>query len=107
AGGGGVWICTRWLPGRPVKGMGAREMLRFGSQVTGTNLVTYFSRRLDQFLLGWWSAATALGLYTKSVSLVEAPLNRALAPIATVVLPTLSQLASHPKRHRDGYLPFL
>jgi O-antigen/teichoic acid export membrane protein len=107
ASGLGVWIYSRWLPGPPVKGTGAREMLRFGSQVTGTNLVTYFSRRLDQFLLGWWSGATALGLYTKSVSLVEAPLNRALAPIATVVLPTLSQLSSQPKRYRDGYLRIL
>lgn len=99
-----VWAWTGWRPGAPARRVGSREMVRFGSQVTGTNLVTYVSRRLDQFLLGWWSGATALGLYTKSVSLVEAPLNRALTPIATVVLPTLSRLRAEPVRYRDAYL---
>jgi len=99
-----VWVWTGWRPGAPARGVGSREMVRFGGQVTGTNLVTYLSRRLDQFLLGWWSGATALGLYTKSVSLVEAPLNRALTPVATVVLPSLSRLRGEPPRYRDAYL---
>lgn len=98
-----LWSWSGWRPGPAARRVGAREMVRFGSQVTGTNLVTYFSRRLDQFLLGWWSGPTALGLYDRSMSLVDAPLNRAMGPIATVVLPTLSQLAHEPVRYREAY----
>jgi PST family polysaccharide transporter len=98
-----LWSWSGWRPGPPARGIGAREMVRFGGQVTGTNLVGYFSRRLDQFLLGWWSGPVALGLSDRSVSLVDAPLNRAMGPIATVVLPTLSQLAGQPERYRDAY----
>jgi PST family polysaccharide transporter len=98
-----LWSWSGWRPGPAARGIGAREMVRFGGQVTGTNLVQYFSRRLDQFLLGWWSGPVALGLYDRSVSLVDAPLNRAMGPIATVVLPTLSQLAGQPERYRDAY----
>lgn len=96
-----------WRPGPPVRGVGTREMVRFGSHVMGTNLVTYLSRRLDQLLLGWWSGAVPLGLYTKSNSLVEAPLSRALAPISTVVVPSLSRLSNEPERYRDAYLRVL
>lgn len=102
-----VSIYSRWKPGRPVRGVGTRDMVRFGSQVMGTNLVTYLSRRLDQFLLGWWSGAVPLGLYTKSISLVEAPLSRALAPISTVVVPSLATLTTQPERYRQAYLRVL
>lgn len=103
----GIWIQSGWRPGPPVRRTGSREMVAFGSQVTTTNLVGYVSRRLDQFLLGWWSGATALGLYTKSVSLVEAPLTRAMGPIATVVLPSLARLNDQPERYRRAYVRIL
>ncbi len=102
-----VWVASGWRPGRPVRGVGTREMVRFGGQVTGTNLVGYLGRRLDQLLLGWWWGAIPLGLYTKSNSLVEAPLNRAFVPIGSVVVPSLSRLAGEPTRYRDAYLRVL
>jgi len=79
-------------------------MLVFGGNITGTNVVAYFSTRLDQFLLGWWWGAASLGLYTKANSLVEMPLNRALAPITSVVVPSLSQLIAEPERYRAAFL---
>lgn len=102
-----VWIAARWRPSWPVKGVGTREMVRFGANVTGTNLVTYLSRRLDYMLIGWWWGAAPLGLYTKANSLVETPMNRALVPIGSVILPSLSRLADEPERYRVSYLRVL
>lgn len=102
-----VWIACGWLPGRPARGVGTREMIRFGGHVTGANLVGYLSRRLDHALLGWWSGAIVLGLYTKANSLVQTPTNRALTPIGSVVVPSLSRLSEEPDRYRAAYLRVL
>jgi PST family polysaccharide transporter len=99
-----VWIACEWRPARPVRGVGAREMIRFGTHVTGTNVVNYLSRRLDHVLVGWWWGAAPLGLYTKADSLVETPTNRVLLPIGAVTVPSLSRLADEPERYRDAYL---
>lgn len=102
-----VWMVARWRPGPLVRGVGTRDMVRFGTNVTATNLVNYFARRFDHLLLGWWWGATPLGLYTKANSLVETPLNRAPIPIGSVLIPSLSRLAGEPERYRDSYLRVL
>jgi PST family polysaccharide transporter len=102
-----AWIAAPWRPGRPMRRVGTRELVRFGTHVTGTNLLNYFSRRLDHLLLGWWWGATVLGLYTKANSLVETPWNRALIPVGSVVIPSLSRLAGEPERYRASFLRIL
>lgn len=104
---GAVWFACAWRPGRPVRGVEIGEMIRFGSHVTGTNLVGYFSRRLDHVLVGWWWGAIPLGLYTKANSLVEAPMSRALSSMGSVTVPSLSRLADKPERYRRAYLRIL
>jgi len=104
---GAVWVACGWRPGRPVRGVEVREMIRFGSHVTGTNLVGYLSRRLDHALVGWWWGAIPLGLYTKANSLVEAPMTRALSSMGSVTVPSLSSLADRPERYRGAYLRIL
>jgi PST family polysaccharide transporter len=102
-----VWVACSWRPGLPARGVGVGSMLRFGSHVTGTNLVNYFSRRLDHILLGWWWGAVPLGLYTKAMTLMEAPTNRAVTPIGAVVMSSLSRVVDEPARYRDAYLRIL
>jgi O-antigen/teichoic acid export membrane protein len=102
-----VWVVSRWRPGRPARSVGSLELIRFGTGVTGANLATYLSNRLDQVLLGWWWGAVPLGLYTKATSLVETPINRALTPVGSVVVPSLSRLLDEPARYRRAYLRIL
>src|SRR3954470_7247283 len=47
-----VWIACRWRPGRPRRNTGVGSMVRFGGNLTGFTTINYFSRNLDNLLIG-------------------------------------------------------
>jgi O-antigen/teichoic acid export membrane protein len=98
-----LWALCPWRPSRPSRGTGARPMLRFGSALTGANLLGYLYRKSDDLLIGWYWGAQSLGLYSRAYSLLMQPLQQAAWPIASVLLPALSRLQDDPERFRRGY----
>ena len=98
-----VWGVCRWIPGRPVRGAGARAMVAFGGHLTGFNVTNYFARNLDKVLIGWWWKAGPLGLYSKAYGLLMLPLRQLNMPLAAVAIPALSRLQDEPARYRNYY----
>lgn len=99
----GTWLVCRWVPGLPRRGCGVRSMLRFGADVTGFNVINYFSRNLDNILIGKFWGGDALGLYDKAYKIVLFPLTNIRNPINAVALPVLSRLQNEPIRFRRYY----
>lgn len=99
----GVWIACSWRPGMPVLKAGIRDMLAFGGNMTGFNLVNYFSRNLDNVLIGQYRGPQELGLYAQAYKLVLLPIQQINSPITSVALPALSSLQSEPKRYSKFY----
>ena len=97
------WIATGWRPGRPVRGSGIRSMLAFGGNLTGYSIVRYSSRSLDNALIGWYWAASALGIYSKSRDLLGPVTNYLTSPIGAVAIPSLSRLVDDPDRYRRTF----
>jgi PST family polysaccharide transporter len=100
----GVWIASGWIPGRPVRRSGVRPMLKFGGWMTGYSTLNYFSRNLDNVLLGRFWGAQVLGIYAKAYSLLLLPMSQVTAPITAVAIPALSRLQNDPVRFRSYYL---
>ncbi|MEO1299216.1 MAG: lipopolysaccharide biosynthesis protein [Cyanobacteria bacterium J06636_16] len=98
-----VWMICGWRPGWPSRASGVGEMLRFGGNLTGFNTVNYFSRNLDNILIGRVWGAQALGLYAKSYSLLLLPISQINFPITSVALPVLSRLQTEPERYKRYY----
>ena len=99
-----LWLLSGWLPGLPVRGAGVRGMLRFGANLTGFNFLNYFSRNLDNLLIGKVSGEAALGLYVKAYSLLMLPLSQINAPLTAVMVPALSRVQDQPEKFARGYL---
>ncbi len=99
-----AWTACRWRPGRPRWAEDLGAMLAFGGNLTGFNVVNYFARTADDLLIGRYVGAGALGLYTKAYQLMLLPLRQINAPIASVMVPTLSRLAGKPEQYRSAYL---
>ncbi|HEY9298115.1 MAG TPA: oligosaccharide flippase family protein, partial [Phormidium sp.] len=72
--------------------------------LTGFNIVNYFSRNLDNILIGRYWGAQQLGLYDKAYQLLLLPLRQINIPISSVAVPGLSQLQLDPNRFRNYYL---
>lgn len=79
-------------------------MLRFGTNVTGFNIVNFFSRNADNVLIGWRWGADQLGQYAAAYKLLLLPLTQLNAPLTRVAVPTLARLRDDPVRYRGAYL---
>ena len=103
----GTWILSDWRPGRPTKKAGIKNMLKFGGNVTGFNVINFFARNLDNILIGRVWGAGSLGLYSKAYGLLMLPLKQINAPLASVAIPTLSTLADDPPKYQSYYLKMI
>ena len=100
----GVWSACRWRPGRPDRSADIRPWFSFGAGLTSFNVLDYFSRNLDNMIIGRVSGTAALGLYVKSYSLLLLPGNRVRGPASAVVVPALSRLQDDPLRFKRFFL---
>jgi O-antigen/teichoic acid export membrane protein len=103
----GVFTVCSWRPGLPRWGSGAKSMLTFGGNVTGYAAINYFSKNLDNLLIGKFWGAQNLGLFSKAGQLVSLPSDQIDEPLSTVALPVLSRLGDSPERYRRVYLRML
>jgi PST family polysaccharide transporter len=99
-----VWTVSGWHPQRPVLNSGTRPLVRFGADLTLVGVVYAFSRGCDSLLIGRFLGSDAVGLYSRATALLTRPLELAMGPIYTVIVPALSRLQSEPERYRRAYL---
>src|SRR5260370_25487953 len=103
----GVWSVCSWRPGLPGRGLGVRSMLSYGGNLTGFNVMTFFSRNLDNALIGRFWGAYQLGVYSRAYQMLLMPMQQINAPLAAVAVPAVSRLADSPERYRAAYLRIL
>lgn len=99
----GAWLATGWTPGRPDLKV-EREILSFGANLTGFNLVNFFSRNLDNILIGKFSGPVELGYYDRAYKLLLFPLQNINQPLSRLMVPLLSRIQDDKPRFRDLYL---
>ncbi len=99
-------IC-RWTPGLPKRNTGVRSMIRFGGNLTGFTTINYFSRNLDNLLIGRFWGAAQLGLYSRAYQFMGLPIEQINEPLTSVAVPSLSRLTDSPESYRRAYLRML
>ncbi len=99
----GVWLACSWRPGFPQKDSEIGSMLAYGGNLTGFGLVNYFSRNLDNILIGRRWGSGQLGLYAQAYQLLLLPIQQINNPINSVALPTLSSLQTEPEKYSRYY----
>lgn len=102
-----IWALAPFMPGRWKRGIGTLDMLRFGANVTGFNFVNYFSRNLDNILIGKFVGADALGIYSRAYQLMLFPIQNLRGPIGAVTYPALCRLQDKPEDWRKYHMQTL
>ncbi len=87
-----VWKLTLWRPDRHFSLANITGMLKFGANVSGSQLFSYMGRQADNILIGWRYGAAQLGLYAKAYGLLMLPLEQLRDPLSGVIIPALSRL---------------
>jgi PST family polysaccharide transporter len=104
AGAAGVWLASRWIPGRPRRGAGVRGMLRYGGTLTVNSVIMYFAYNMDKVLLGRFWGAEALGIYGRAYQLVNIPTENMNFTLGLVAFPALARMQDEPKRLKEYFL---
>lgn len=81
----------------------ARELYRYGRYITGLAIVVFFTRELDNAVIGKILGMQHLGYYVVAYSLANIPSTYLSKVIARVMFPLFSQLQSDPDRLRAEY----
>jgi PST family polysaccharide transporter len=104
-----IWyfsVNTRF--GRPKPGRkfsAIKSLLSFSSYQFGFNFINYFSRNLDNILVGKYMGTTALGNYDKAYQLMRYPLMLLTFAMTPAIQPVIRQHAGDSRKveaiHRD------
>ena len=100
----GYWLTTKWVPGRPHKGVGMRSMMHFGATVTLNSLVMYVANNLDKVLLGRFWGASTLGIYGRAYQLINIPVDGLNSAAGGVAFAGLSRVQDEPSRLKNYFL---
>lgn len=98
-----LWWASDWKPGLKVSQKHFYELFHFGINILGFNLLNFFNRRSDDFLIGYFLGPTALGYYTIAYRLLLLMTNLLTNTMAQVALPTFSRLQSQPEKMRRAF----
>lgn len=99
-----TWWASGWRPTLPKRHSGVASLLRFGANLTVSDMIARLAVISDSILIGRFFGAEPLGLYSRASVLLARPLEQLLAPISTVLIPVLSRLQSDPERYRRTFL---
>lgn len=103
----GAWYLCRWVPSFPRRVEGTGSVLAFAASVYGRFGVNYFSRNLDNLLVGWRFSAQALGFYKKAYDLFALSAGQLVAPLLNVAVSALSRLKNNLVQYKRYFLQAL
>ena len=99
-----TWSASRWKPSWPVFNASVWADVKFGGNITLSNLATFITTSGDNIIVGLTVGKVSLGLYDRSYNLVVRPVAQMMAPLSRVAVPLLSRLASQETEYRAAYL---
>ena len=95
--------------GRPMLGSrfsAVRPLLSFSAYQFGFNFLNFFSRNLDNILVGKYIGASALGYYDKAYQLMRYPLMLLSFAMTPAIQPALRKHSGDPKKIEAIHLDF-
>ena len=98
------WNVNNWRPSWRFSRSHWRELFSFGINMTGLRFVSYFSRRADDLLIGYFLGAVILGYYAVAYRVLRTLISVLLGLIDSVALPTFSRVQHDPKQFREVWV---
>jgi len=99
-----AWRLGRWRPRFSFERRACKELFGFSAYILGFDIVNYWSRTLDQLLIGRFAGPAALGIYSRAYSLMLMPLSQVSRVVGRVMFPALSAIQDDKPRVKRVYL---
>lgn len=99
-----VWGYSTWRPGAQFSFTAAKELIQYGGNLTGFNMVNRLARAGDDLLIGKFMAAGSLGVYNRAYRLMMLPIKKVIRAVSDVLFPALSAIKNNEERVRRIFL---
>ena len=99
-----VWVINSWKPDFVFSFKALKSHLQFGLPLLVSSNITYWSRNVDNLLIGKFFSSQALGLYSRAYNLMMLPITQVSRVVSTVMLPSLSIIQEDRIRVKILYL---
>ncbi len=99
-------LLSKWLPSFPSRHAGTRELLSFGWNLMGAQILGYLSKSTPAILIGYKHGATSLGFFERAMQILMLPLNQLSSPSATIAVPILSRLQNTDQQKYNNFFLF-
>ena len=99
-----LWKFVQWRPQLRFSIIHIKDIFNFTANLTGFNIINYFSRNIDKLLIGKLLGSEALGLYSLAYKLMLYPLQNISAVIGKVLFPAFSKIQNKLEKVRKAYL---
>lgn len=86
-----LWARSEWRPARVFDTDALKDLVPYGLNMAGVNVVNYLSRNLDYLFVGKFLGASALGYYTLAYRLMMYPLQAVSSAVARVAFPAFAK----------------
>jgi PST family polysaccharide transporter len=99
-----MWRVANWRPRFLFEWSAVRELLGFSANLLGFNVLNYWARNADNFLVGKFIGSAALGLYARAYSIMLLPISQITTVLSRVMFPAFSKIQSDTARVKRIYL---
>ncbi len=98
-----LWSVSGWRPGLRFSKNHFIELLRFGLNIVGINILNFLNTHADDVLIGYFLGPTLLGFYTIAYKLFGVMKDLLTSVTNAVAFPTFSRLQDDPERMRRAF----
>jgi lipopolysaccharide exporter len=84
-----------------------RELLGFGSMVSVISFLEFIDANLDTITVGRMAGSSALGYYSRALSLTSLPMQYLSTSLSRVLFPSFSRIHAESERIRRAYLSII
>jgi len=98
-----LWSVSGWRPGLRFRATHFKELFGFGLNIIGINILEFFNKRTDDFLIGSYLGATLLGYYTVAYKLLLVMLQLLTGITTAVAYPAFAKLQANPGKMREAF----
>lgn len=99
-----LWGSLRFVPRHGISRASLRKLWGFGASVFAARIFGYLGRDTDNFLVGRFLGAHALGFYSMAYTVIAMPFDRILAPVQALLQPMFARLQDDRERTRNAWL---
>ena len=98
-----LWLVSSWRPLFTFRIEAIRQMGAYGSRIVVSQLISTLFENINQILIGKFYSASALGYYSRALTIQSIPANTFSQAVGGVLLPAFVHLNGQPDEFRKGY----